>query len=68
MKNVEGEWCVVFYGVGLFENLEGIAKIVGNFYEGSVKPSLGRKCTNVDDKRNPGNKCILGICYTSDIE
>ena len=68
MKNLKGEWCVAYHGVGRQENSENVGKIAGNIFKGGFKASAAGKCTNDNDIRHPGKKCGLGVYCTPDIE
>ena len=61
MKNIEGEWCVAYHGVGGDSNPREVKKITGIIYKTSFKVGNNHYHQYCDDIFHPGHKVGRGV-------
>ena len=68
MKNIIGEWCVAYHGVGRFQNSDKVKNITGIIYKGNYfKPGEAQVYESSDDENHPGEKVGKGVYCTPKI-
>jgi len=67
MRNIIGEWCVAYHGVGNYLNSDTVKNITGLIYKGSFKAGEGQMHQYCDDQYHPGKKVGKGIYCTPSI-
>ena len=64
MKNISGEWCVAYHGVGRDLEPEEVKKVSGLIYKGTFKVGKNQYYEDYDDMFHPGNRIGKGVYIT----
>ena len=67
MKNIKGEWCVAYHGIGRNQISEKVKKDTGNIIKGGFKQGKNQAHQNHDDQYHPGKKVGEGVYCTPDV-
>ena len=69
MKNVKGEWCVAYHGVGRNQSSYNVKNVVGKIIKSKeFKPGAGQAHKNCIDLYHPPNKVGEGVYCTPHIK
>ena len=68
MKNIPGEWCVAYHGVGQHQESDKVKYIVGEIIKNEFKVGPRQKHKDCPDKFHPKQKVGEGVYCTPDIK
>ena len=68
MKNITGEWCVAYHGVGSGQPSDKVKEVTGLIYKGNFKAGSRQKHRNCPDQYHYGQKVNEGVYCTPKIK
>jgi hypothetical protein len=68
MKNIPGEWCVAYHGVGYNKSSDNVKNITGKIYKGSFKKGERQAHSNCSDIYHKNQKVGEGVYCTTNIK
>ena len=68
MKNIPGEWCVAYHGIGRNKPLDIVKQITGIIAKTQLKQGKGQVHKNHEDQFHPGKKVGEGVYCTPNIK
>ena len=68
MKNISGEWCVAYHGVGNGQSSDNVKNVTGLIYKGNFKKGSRQVHRNCLDKYHQGQKVGEGVYCTPNIK
>ncbi len=68
MRNVPGEWCVAYHGVGSGQSSDNVKNVTGLIYKSEFKPGGRQVHKKCPDQYHPGKKVGVGVYCTPTIK
>ena len=68
MKNIPGEWCVAYHGVGSGQSSDNVKNVTGLIYKGNFKKGSRQVHRNCLDQYHQGQKVGEGVYCTPNIK